>query len=35
VTVRPVPGEGVRVTIGEAEANDLFLQTAELFRKTL
>jgi histidinol-phosphate aminotransferase len=35
VTVRPFPGEGVRVTIGEAEANDLFLQTAELFRKTL
>jgi histidinol-phosphate aminotransferase len=33
VVVRPFPGEGVRVTIGETPANDLFLQTAELFRK--
>ena len=33
VVVRPFPGEGVRVTIGETEANDLFLQTAERFRK--
>ncbi|WP_130799658.1 histidinol-phosphate transaminase [Streptomyces otsuchiensis] len=28
VTVRPFPGEGVRVTIGEPEANDLFLGVA-------
>ena len=33
IVVRPFPGEGVRVTIGETAANDLFLQTAELFRK--
>jgi histidinol-phosphate aminotransferase len=35
VVVRPFPGEGVRVTIGETEANDLFLQTAAAFRKEL
>ncbi|MFE7130585.1 histidinol-phosphate transaminase [Streptomyces sp. NPDC057638] len=35
VTVRPFAGEGVRVTIGEAEANDLLLHTAEAFLKTL
>ncbi|MER6995307.1 histidinol-phosphate transaminase [Streptomyces sp. NPDC000410] len=35
VVVRPFPGEGVRVTIGECEANDVFLQTAEAFRKEL
>lgn len=35
VIVRPFPGEGVRVTIGEVEANDLFLATAEAFRKEL
>jgi histidinol-phosphate aminotransferase len=28
VMVRPFSGEGVRVTIGEPEANDLFLETA-------
>ncbi|MEY9965536.1 histidinol-phosphate aminotransferase [Streptacidiphilus sp. MAP12-16] len=33
VVVRPFAGEGVRVTIGETQANDLFLQAAELFRK--
>ncbi|WP_175411302.1 histidinol-phosphate transaminase [Streptomyces sp. TRM64462] len=33
VVVRPFPGEGVRVSIGEAEANDLFLRTAETFFK--
>ncbi|MGW0737415.1 histidinol-phosphate transaminase [Streptomyces sp. NPDC002851] len=33
VVVRPFPGEGVRVTIGEPEANDIFLKTAEAFRK--
>ncbi|WP_340559598.1 histidinol-phosphate transaminase [Streptomyces sp. GSL17-111] len=33
VVVRPFPGEGVRVTIGEPEANDLFLQAAAAFRK--
>ncbi|MBC3843244.1 histidinol-phosphate transaminase [Streptacidiphilus sp. 4-A2] len=35
VIVRPFAGEGVRVTIGETEANDLFLETAALFRKSL
>ncbi|WP_225844969.1 histidinol-phosphate transaminase [Streptomyces sp. HPF1205] len=35
VTVRPFPGEGVRITVGEAEANDLLLRTAEEFRKEL
>ncbi|NUK04626.1 histidinol-phosphate transaminase [Streptomyces lunaelactis] len=35
VVVRPFAGEGVRVTIGEDEANDLFLHTAEAFRKEL
>ncbi|MFE3328744.1 histidinol-phosphate transaminase [Streptomyces sp. NPDC059176] len=35
VVVRPFPGEGVRVTIGESEANDVFLQTAEAFRKEI
>ncbi|MER5184435.1 histidinol-phosphate transaminase [Streptomyces sp. NPDC002896] len=33
VVVRPFPGEGVRVTIGEAEANDIFVHSAEAFRK--
>ncbi|WP_030259616.1 histidinol-phosphate transaminase [Streptomyces violens] len=33
--VRPFPGEGVRVSIGETEGNDIFLQTAEAFRKEL
>ncbi|MFP1626065.1 histidinol-phosphate transaminase [Streptomyces sp. 5K101] len=35
VVVRPFAGEGVRVTIGEDEANDLFLHTAETFRASL
>ncbi|MFJ6631127.1 histidinol-phosphate transaminase [Streptomyces sp. NPDC091376] len=35
VVVRPFAGEGVRVTIGECEANDVFLQTAEAFRKEM
>jgi histidinol-phosphate aminotransferase len=35
VTVRPFAGEGVRVTIGEDEANDVFLKAAEAFRKEL
>ncbi|MFE3825194.1 histidinol-phosphate transaminase [Streptomyces sp. NPDC059092] len=35
VVVRPFAGEGVRVTIGEHEANDLFLQAAAAFRKEL
>ncbi|MEU3947310.1 histidinol-phosphate transaminase [Streptomyces sp. NPDC029526] len=33
VVVRPFPGEGVRVTVGEDEANDIFLKTAEAFRR--
>ncbi|MFE2290666.1 histidinol-phosphate transaminase [Streptomyces sp. NPDC059452] len=32
VVVRPFKGEGVRVSIGESEGNDLFLKTAEAFR---
>ncbi|HEX5565790.1 MAG TPA: histidinol-phosphate transaminase [Streptomyces sp.] len=35
VMVRPFAGEGARVTIGEAAANDLFLKTAQDFRKEL
>ncbi|MFJ1809005.1 MULTISPECIES: histidinol-phosphate transaminase [unclassified Streptomyces] len=35
VVVRPFPGEGVRVTIGETEANDIFLKAAEGFREEL
>ncbi|MEU6862450.1 histidinol-phosphate transaminase [Streptomyces sp. NPDC046876] len=35
VVVRPFPGEGLRVTIGETEANDLFLHTAEAFFKEM
>jgi histidinol-phosphate aminotransferase len=35
VTIRPFPGEGVRISIGETEANDLLLQAAEAFRKEL
>ncbi|MFB6812959.1 histidinol-phosphate transaminase [Streptomyces sp. NPDC056347] len=35
VVVRPFAGEGVRVTIGEDEANDLFLKAAESYRKEL
>ncbi|MEU6990750.1 histidinol-phosphate transaminase [Streptomyces sp. NPDC046465] len=35
VVVRPFAGEGMRVTIGETEANDIFLQAAEAFRKEL
>ncbi|GAA1547870.1 histidinol-phosphate transaminase [Kribbella hippodromi] len=33
VSVRPFPGDGVRVTIGEREANDLFLEVARNWRK--
>jgi histidinol-phosphate aminotransferase len=32
VTVRPFPGEGVRITVGEREANDLMLAVAAEFR---
>ncbi|WP_407551330.1 histidinol-phosphate transaminase [Streptomyces sp. Pv4-95] len=35
VVVRPFAGEGVRVTIGEGAAMDMFLQAAEEFRKML
>ncbi|MFD7294175.1 histidinol-phosphate transaminase [Streptomyces sp. NPDC059897] len=35
VVVRPFAGEGVRATIAETEANDIFLRTAEEFRKEL
>ncbi|MFD8808125.1 histidinol-phosphate transaminase [Streptomyces sp. NPDC059597] len=33
VVVRPFAGEGVRVTIGETEANDIFLKVTETFRE--
>ncbi|MDX2973148.1 histidinol-phosphate transaminase [Kribbella solani] len=33
VSVRPFPGDGVRVTIGEPEANNLFLEVARNWRK--
>ncbi|MFC6158256.1 histidinol-phosphate transaminase [Kribbella jiaozuonensis] len=33
VSVRPFPGDGVRVTIGETEANDLFLGVARAWRQ--
>ncbi|MEU3981509.1 histidinol-phosphate transaminase [Streptomyces sp. NPDC026672] len=33
VVVRPFAGEGVRVTIGETEANDIFLKVTEAFHK--
>ncbi|QEV19025.1 histidinol-phosphate transaminase [Streptomyces alboniger] len=35
VVVRPFAGEGMRATIGETEANDIFLAAAEAFRKEL
>ncbi|MER7414225.1 MULTISPECIES: histidinol-phosphate transaminase [Streptomyces] len=35
VVVRPFPGEGVRVSVAETEANDLFLGVAAGFRKQL
>jgi histidinol-phosphate aminotransferase len=35
VVVRPFAGDGVRVTIGEVEANDLFLRAAAEFRTGL
>ncbi|MFD0267076.1 histidinol-phosphate transaminase [Streptomyces sp. NPDC127106] len=35
VVVRPFPGEGLRITIGECEANDIFLHTAEAFFKEM
>jgi histidinol-phosphate aminotransferase len=35
VMVRPFAGEGVRVTIGEPAANDLFLKAAQTFRGEL
>jgi histidinol-phosphate aminotransferase len=34
VSVRPFPGEGARVTIGEREANDIFLTVAGAWRKS-
>lgn len=33
VSIRPFPGDGVRVTIGEREANDVFLEVARAWRK--
>ncbi|MFE4697767.1 histidinol-phosphate transaminase [Streptomyces sp. NPDC056738] len=35
VVVRPFAGEGVRITIGETEANDIFLKATESFHKEL
>jgi histidinol-phosphate aminotransferase len=34
VVVRPFPGEGVRVTVGEVPANDLFLEVAARYATT-
>jgi len=34
-TVRPFSGEGVRVTIGEREANDLILELTQRWAETL
>ncbi len=33
VSIRPFPGDGARVSIGEPEANDLFLQVARAWRQ--
>jgi histidinol-phosphate aminotransferase len=33
VSVRPFPGDGARVTIGESEANNLFLEVAIAWRQ--
>ncbi|MEU0687056.1 histidinol-phosphate transaminase [Streptomyces uncialis] len=33
--VRPFAGEGVRISIGETEGNDIFVRAAEAFRKEL
>jgi histidinol-phosphate aminotransferase len=33
VSVRPFPGDGARVTIGERAANDLFLEVARSWRQ--
>ncbi|MGP4043438.1 histidinol-phosphate transaminase [Streptomyces sp. 2A115] len=35
VVVRPFAGEGVRVTVGETEGNDIFLKVTDGFRKEL
>jgi histidinol-phosphate aminotransferase len=35
VVVRPFAGEGARITVGETEANDIFLRVAAEFRKEL
>ncbi|EDY45228.1 histidinol-phosphate transaminase [Streptomyces sp. SPB074] len=35
VVVRPFAGEGVRVTVGETDANDIFLSAAASYRKEL
>jgi histidinol-phosphate aminotransferase len=32
ITVRAFPGEGVRITIAEAEANERFIEVARQFR---
>jgi histidinol-phosphate aminotransferase len=33
VSIRPFPGDGARITIGEPEANDLFLSVARAWRQ--
>lgn len=33
--IRPFPGEGVRISVGETAANDLLLRTAQTFRKEM
>jgi len=33
ITIRPFPGEGVRISIGETEANDRVIEVAQAFRR--
>ncbi len=33
ITIRPFPGEGVRISIGETEANDRVIEVAQAFRQ--
>jgi histidinol-phosphate aminotransferase len=33
ITIRPFPGEGVRITVAETEANDRVIEVARSFRQ--
>ena len=35
ITIRPFPGEGVRISIGETEANDRVIEVAQTFRQEI